>query len=74
MPDKAIDVIDEAASKVNLNNNELIELVKLQQELKETQDAKDKAAAEDDYKKAADLKSSGNTAAIKNFWKLRKRR
>ena len=56
LPDKAIDVIDEAASKVNLNNNELIELVKLQQELKETQDAKDKAAAEDDYKKAADLK------------------
>ena len=47
LPDKAIDVIDEAASKVNLNNNELIELVKLQQELKETQDAKDKAAAED---------------------------
>ncbi len=56
LPDKAIDVIDEAASKVNLNNNELIELVKLQQELKETGCKKIKPLRKMTIKKAADLK------------------
>lgn len=58
MPDKAIDVIDEAASKVNLENKEILQLVKMRKELLQIQDEKDKAASEDDYQKAADLKVS----------------
>lgn len=59
LPDKAIDVIDEAASKVNLNNTGLIELVDLKEELKEVQADKENAILSDsieDYQKAADLK------------------
>lgn len=56
LPDKAIDVIDEAASKVNLKNADLLELEKLRKELAEVQEKKDSAAAEDDYRTAADLK------------------
>lgn len=56
LPDKAIDVIDEAASKVNLNNRELIELEKLNTELGETISKKDAAAEADNYQEAADLK------------------
>lgn len=56
LPDKAIDVIDEAGSKVNLLNQGLIELESLKQELKSVQDAKELAALQDDYKKAADYK------------------
>ncbi|MCL2838511.1 MAG: ATP-dependent Clp protease ATP-binding subunit [Oscillospiraceae bacterium] len=60
LPDKAIDVIDEAASKVNLGNKSLVELEKLKIELKKVQDEKEDAASadsEEDYKKAAELKS-----------------
>ena len=56
LPDKAIDVIDEAASKVNLNNRELIELERLNAELGETISKKDAAAEADNYQEAADLK------------------
>ncbi len=56
LPDKAIDVIDEAASKVNLGNSELIELERLRTELDDTLSKKDEAAAADDYRTAADLK------------------
>ncbi len=56
LPDKAIDVIDEAASKVNLNNRELIELERLNAELAETVQKKDAAAEADNYQEAADLK------------------
>lgn len=60
LPDKAIDVIDEAASRVNLNNTALVELEKLKSELKKVQDEKESAANADsieDYQKAAELKS-----------------
>ncbi len=56
LPDKAIDVIDEAASKVNLKNTDLLELEKLRKELSEVQEKKDEAASKDDYQTAADLK------------------
>jgi ATP-dependent Clp protease ATP-binding subunit ClpC len=56
LPDKAIDVIDEAGSKVNLMNQGLLELESLKQELKKVQEAKEMAALNDDYKKAADYK------------------
>ncbi len=59
LPDKAIDVIDEAGSKVNLENTELIELFDLKDKLKEIQQDKENAVQTDsieDYQKAANLK------------------
>lgn len=59
LPDKAIDVIDEAGSRANLNNVKLAELEKVKIELKEVQEQKESAALADsieDYQKAADLK------------------
>lgn len=61
LPDKAIDVIDEAGSKANLSNMKLIELKKLTDELKRIQEEKDTAVSSDsteDYKKAAELKAA----------------
>ena len=59
MPDKAIDVIDEAASKANLDNTGLVDLKKMKNELLKIQEQKEEAANEDSieaYQKAADLK------------------
>ena len=56
LPDKAIDVIDEAGSRVNLKNQGLVELESLRSELKKVQEIKEMAALNDDYKKAADYK------------------
>ena len=56
LPDKAIDVIDEAGSRVNLKNHGLVELVDLQDKLKILQEEMEKAARDDDYEKAAKLK------------------
>jgi ATP-dependent Clp protease ATP-binding subunit ClpE len=59
LPDKAIDVIDEAGSRCNLRNNGLVELEALKAELKSVQEEKDYAISVDsieDYQKAADLK------------------
>jgi len=61
LPDKAIDVIDEAASRVNLQNKNFAALEKLRIELKRIQSEKEQAAFADsieDYQKAADLKIS----------------
>ena len=59
LPDKAIDVIDEAGSRVNLKNTGLVELEALKDELKKVQEEKEYAVSADsieDYQKAADLK------------------
>jgi len=59
LPDKAIDVIDEAGSRANLKNEGLVELEVLKDELKKVQEEKDYAVSADsieDYQKAADLK------------------
>ncbi len=56
LPDKAIDVIDEAASKVNLENTALIELERLEAELKVINE-KEATLADDDYEGKAMLKS-----------------
>jgi len=59
LPDKAIDVIDEAGSRANLKNIGLIELEALKYELKKVQEEKESAVSADsieDYQKAADLK------------------
>ena len=60
LPDKAIDVIDEAGSKANLQNVKLIELKKLTDKLKAVQTEKENAVSSDsteDYQKAAELKA-----------------
>jgi ATP-dependent Clp protease ATP-binding subunit ClpA len=59
LPDKAIDVIDEAGSRANLKNVGLVELAALKEELKKVQEEKESAVSADsieDYQKAADLK------------------
>ena len=59
LPDKAIDVIDEAGSRANLKNVGLVELEALKEELKQVQEEKENAVSADsieDYQKAADLK------------------
>ena len=60
LPDKAIDVLDEACSKINLGNKELYELEMLNNRLVQIQQEKENAVESDsieDYQKAADLKT-----------------
>ncbi len=60
LPDKAIDVIDEAGSKVNLANQDLIKLTQLKEQLKKVQKEKDNAISSDsteNYQLAAELKA-----------------
>ena len=59
LPDKAIDVLDEACSEINLKNKDLYKLEVLKNELTEVQSQKEEAAQADsteDYQKAAELK------------------
>lgn len=59
LPDKAIDVIDEAGSRANLRNMALVELTKLEKDLDDILKQKEDAARADsidDYQKAAELK------------------
>ena len=59
LPYKAIDVLDEACSEINLNNKDLYELEVLKNELQDVQAEKAEAAQADsteDYQKAAELK------------------
>ncbi|MCI9016602.1 MAG: ATP-dependent Clp protease ATP-binding subunit [Clostridia bacterium] len=60
LPDKAIDILDEACSRINLDNKELYRLEILKTKLKQVQEEKSEAADADsteDYQKAADLKT-----------------
>ena len=68
LPDKAIDILDEACSRINLENKDLFKLEMLTQELKEIQDEKDSLEADTqspendeastaNYQKVADLKT-----------------
>lgn len=56
LPDKAIDVIDEAGSRANLKNKGLVELVDLKNELISIRNEKETAAAQDNYERAAECK------------------
>ncbi len=56
LPDKAIDVIDEAGSRVNLRNTKASQLEQYRAQLKKIQELKEQAAIIDDYKRAADYK------------------
>ena len=68
LPDKAIDILDEACSRINLENKDLFKLEVLKQELKNIQEEKDSLEADAqsteseetsnaNYQKAADLKT-----------------
>ena len=60
LPDKAIDILDEACAKLNLNNKELYELEVLKNRLAKIEEEKEEAVQSDsieDYQKAADLKT-----------------
>ncbi len=60
LPDKAIDILDEACSRINLENKNLYKLEMLKQELSKVQSEKEEVIAADsteDYQKAADLKT-----------------
>ena len=60
LPDKAIDLIDEACSKLNLKNKALYELEVIRNELAKIAEEKEEAVSSDsieDYQKAADLKT-----------------
>lgn len=60
LPDKAIDLIDEACSKINLGNKDLYELEIIKNELAKLAEQKEEAVSSDsieDYQKAADLKT-----------------
>ena len=60
LPDKAIDLIDEACSKINLNNKALYEIEIIKNELAKLNEEKEEAVSSDsteDYQKAAELKT-----------------
>ena len=60
LPDKAIDILDEACSRINLENKDLYKLEMVKKELSEVQAEKEEVIAADsteDYQKAADLKT-----------------
>ncbi|MFL0248456.1 ATP-dependent Clp protease ATP-binding subunit [Candidatus Clostridium stratigraminis] len=56
LPDKAIDVIDEASSRANLKNKGLVELKAIKEELQAVVDKINTASANNDYEKAAQYK------------------
>jgi len=56
LPDKAIDVIDEAGSRANLKNKGLVELEVLDEELKNIQNKREMAVYNNDYEKSAEYK------------------
>ena len=62
LPDKAIDILDEACSRINLENKDLFKLEILKKELEKVQAEKEEISETDadtteDYQKAADLKT-----------------
>lgn len=59
LPDKAIDVIDEAGSHVNLKNVALYEAKKIEKRLSEITNESQEAAENQDFEKMAKLKQEG---------------
>ncbi|MBK5240740.1 ATP-dependent Clp protease ATP-binding subunit [Clostridium sp.] len=57
LPDKAIDVIDEAGSRANLKNKGLVELAGLKEELEEIKASQKEADDTANFKKAAEYKT-----------------
>ncbi|MCH5185883.1 MAG: ATP-dependent Clp protease ATP-binding subunit, partial [Oscillospiraceae bacterium] len=57
LPDKAIDIIDEAGSKVNLMNRPLYEAARLRDNLDKIRSEMETASSNEDFERAAQLKS-----------------
>ena len=60
LPDKAIDILDEACSRINLENKDLFKLEMLKKDLAKVQTQKDELAqpeTDEDFQKVADLKT-----------------
>ena len=60
LPDKAIDILDEACSRINLENKDLFKLEMLKKDLAKVQAQKDELAqpeTDEDFQKVADLKT-----------------
>lgn len=80
LPDKAIDVIDEAASRVRLSNNTRPpEFKELNKELEELQKEKEAAVKSQEFEKAADLRDKekelqSELEDIKDNWQEKKGR
>ena len=75
LPDKAIDILDEACSRINLENKDLFKLELLKKELAQVQAQKEEVAQADtteDYQKAADLKTR-ECQIMENIDKLTKK-
>ena len=73
LPDKAIDILDEACSKINLNDKDLYDLEVLNNQLKDVQAKKEEAAQADsteDYQKAAELKTQECANVIESWTKI----
>ncbi|BEP29594.1 ATP-dependent Clp protease ATP-binding subunit [Helicovermis profundi] len=56
LPDKAIDVIDEAGSRLNLKNTSLVEYENLKNEIKKIAEEKEIASLHEEFERAAELK------------------
>ncbi len=57
LPDKAIDLIDEAAAKVNLHNESLLKLDELKRQLTSVIQRKENAASQENFEEAANCRS-----------------
>ncbi len=57
LPDKAIDVIDEAGSRANLKNHGLVEVKALEEELQKIEGLRAEAMETQDFEKAAELRA-----------------
>lgn len=75
MPDKAIDLLDEAASKVRMKNYTMPDDIKsLEEEIEKVKKEKNKAIAEQDFEKAAKLRDyeiekKNNLIQRKEMWR-----
>ena len=79
LPDKAIDILDEACSRINLENKDLYKLEMLNKDLKDIQSQKDELSqiteqngTEEDYQKLADLKTK-ECQLLEDIDKLKKK-
>ena len=75
LPDKAIDILDEACSRINLENKDLFKLEVLSKELEMVQAEKaelDQAETDEEFQKLADLKTQ-ECKLIEDIDKLKKK-
>ena len=75
LPDKAIDILDEACSRINLENKDLFKLEVLSKELEKIQAEKaelDQAETDEEFQKLADLKTQ-ECKLIEDIDKLKKK-